>query len=101
MRDVTMKIVKAWNNGEKRAIRNTRTDGQRIYLHGNCIVKRENGEVYISTNGWNTLTTRERLNGVLKSLDLMASIHQHKHELYFWSAATGSVAWNGEWMKVA
>lgn len=100
MRKVTANITNAWKMGSAKKVKNTRTDGERIYLHGNCIAKRENGSVYISTGGWNTLTTRERLNGIVRSLGLRMSIHQHRHNLYFWTAEGGSVPWDGEWLMV-
>jgi hypothetical protein len=36
-----------------------------VWLHGNKIIKRENNEIYFSLAGWNTLTTRERINGIV------------------------------------
>lgn len=36
-----------------------------VYLHGHMIAQRINGEWSISLAGWNTPTTRSRLNGLL------------------------------------
>ena len=63
-RKITAEIVRAFENGETLSKSNTRTDGQAIYLHGNKIAEREDGELFISLAGWNTNTTRERLNGL-------------------------------------
>jgi len=67
MRKVTREIIKSWARGESRTIGNTSTDGETIWLHGNSIVwKTEDADVIgLTLHGWNTVTTRERLNGVL------------------------------------
>jgi len=40
-------------------------DETRMYLHGNAIAKLCGYRMFISTAGWPTMTTRERLSGVL------------------------------------
>jgi hypothetical protein len=66
MRKVTREIVQAWANYQSKTIGNTSTDGQSIYLHGNRIAWRETASRFGTTlAGWNTVTTRERLNGLL------------------------------------
>lgn len=101
MRVVTQRVVKAWLAGKWLTLGNTRTDGKAIYLHGNCIARRmEDGQVQITTSGWNTLTTRERLNGVLQSLGLRytgvfnrkGDLRYGTHDMHF--------PWDGEWMTV-
>ena len=65
MRKVTEQIKQAFNNGTSLKVGNTRTDGQTVWLHGNAIVKRDpDGLVRWSLAGWNTPTTRERVNGI-------------------------------------
>tara|TARA_R110002020_G_scaffold180152_8_gene374350 strand:- start:3921 stop:4229 length:309 start_codon:yes stop_codon:yes gene_type:complete len=65
MRKVTKQIKQAFNNGTSLKVGNTRTDGQTVWLHGNAIVKRDpDGLVRWSLAGWNTPTTRERVNGI-------------------------------------
>jgi hypothetical protein len=65
MRKVTELIKKAFEQGTSLKIGNTRTDGTSVFLHGNEIVKRENSGLVIATlAGWNTPTTRERVNGI-------------------------------------
>jgi len=45
---------------------NTATNGTQIFLHGNLIAWRQSADVIgLTLAGWNTVTTRERLNGVL------------------------------------
>ena len=43
---------------------NTRVENNKMYLWGNLIAYKENGDTYITLAGWNTRTTRERLNGL-------------------------------------
>lgn len=76
MRKVTEQIKQAFNNGTSLKVGNTRTDGQTVWLHGNAIVKRDpDGLVRWSLAGWNTPTTRERVNGIAN-----AGVHQVKFE---------------------
>ena len=66
MRKVTKQIVASWANHKALTIGNTHTDGQTIYLHGNAIAWRTSADRLETTlAGWNTVTTRERLNGIL------------------------------------
>ena len=89
MRKVTLDILRAFNNRQKKTIKNTSCDGDNVYLHGNKIVKRENGKVFIRTAGWNTVTTRERINAFTKK-----SIYQKNFDLY-----CNDIVWNGDWME--
>ena len=65
MRKVTEQIKQAFEQGKSLKVGNTKTDGQTVWLHGNAIVKRDGwGVVEWSLAGWNTSTTRERINGI-------------------------------------
>lgn len=69
MRKVTKEIVEAFFARRSRKCGNTRTDGQTFYLHGNAIAKWRatfggDDDLIITLAGWNTPTTRERLNGI-------------------------------------
>lgn len=65
MRKVTQQIKQAFEQGKSLKVGNTRTDGQTVWLFGNAIVKRDpDGLVRWSLAGWNTPTTRERVNGI-------------------------------------
>lgn len=76
MRKVTEKIKEAFEQGKSLKVSNTETDGQTVWLHGNAIVKRDpDGLVRWSLAGWNTPTTRERVNGIAN-----AGVHQVKFE---------------------
>jgi hypothetical protein len=64
MRKITKEIKQAFDERRPLAIGNTTTDGNRVWLHGNLIIKREGDKVLGTLAGWNTPTTRERLNGI-------------------------------------
>jgi hypothetical protein len=65
MRKVTREVTDAFFNRRPRKCGNTRTDGTTIWLHGNAIARHaDNGDIEITLAGWDTVTTRERLNGV-------------------------------------
>jgi hypothetical protein len=65
MRKITLKIARSLWQGKPCKISNTYTDGEKVFLHDNLIAfKRENG-LSISMAGWPTVTTRERINGLL------------------------------------
>jgi len=89
MRKVTQEIANAFRQGRKLTKGNTSTDGNSIWLHGNKIVRRnEGGEVEISFAGWPTVTTRERLNA-------FAPVRQHKGEqLLFGEIVTDLTGWH-------
>lgn len=76
MRKVTKQIKEAFERGEAKTVGNTTTDGNTVWLHGNAIVKRDpDGLVRWSLAGWNTPTTRERVNGIVN-----AGVHQVNFE---------------------
>ena len=64
MRKVTEQIKKAFEQGKSKKVGNTETDGTSVFLHGNEIVRRQHGLVFATLAGWNTPTTRERVNGI-------------------------------------
>lgn len=65
MRKVTERIKQAFEQGVSLKVGNTRTDGTSVFLHGNEIIKRDaSGLVMATLAGWNTPTTRERINGI-------------------------------------
>jgi len=66
MRVITRKIKEAFEQGKSLKIGNTETDGNRVWLFGNLIIQRQEdtGKVWATLAGWNTPTTRERVNGI-------------------------------------
>jgi len=63
-RKITQKAVRALLNGGTFRSGNTVVGNGVLSLHGSKIVKVEDGAVWIRTGGYETQTTKERLNGV-------------------------------------
>lgn len=63
MRKESLQIAKAFIARKPKKERRTETDGVSIYLHGNRIAWwGKAGDLYMTLAGWDTVTTRERLN---------------------------------------
>ena len=69
MRKITEMAVNSFFNGRKFSRDNTVVSAKgynkAIFLHGNCIFRTVENYYGFSLCGWNTNTTRERLNGIL------------------------------------
>ena len=79
MRKVTEQIKKAFFARQTKKVNNTRTDGNSVFLHGNEIIKRDSsGLILFTFAGWGSVTTRERLKGILN-----VDVYQKDHEQYY------------------
>lgn len=85
MRIITKEIVKAFMSGENKSIGNSSTDGEVMLLHGHTIAKKTEGYIAINNCGYETNTTKERLNGLLDYMGLKGShgIFQRNFEWYW------------------
>ena len=97
MRKVTQQIAQAFIDGEIKQVGNTRTDGKAVYLHGNKIAEKRDNTVSLTLAGWNTVTTRERLNGLLTALGSASGFNQKKGKPYF----GGKLIHDQQWVDVA
>ena len=80
MRKETAKIAAAFKAGKPAKAARTHTDGQSVWLHGNLIAqRRDDGFVMMTLAGWNSPTTRERLNGIAQVLGLSVRFYQKNH----------------------
>tara|TARA_R110002110_G_C13140536_1_gene689719 strand:+ start:390 stop:686 length:297 start_codon:yes stop_codon:yes gene_type:complete len=94
MRKVTKQIAEAFDRGISETVGNTTTTGFSVFLHGNKIVELDpSGNVFMSLAGWNTPTTRERLNGIAEVLGLNARFSQKNFDPYFNGKPIGSSQW--------
>ena len=66
MRQETQKIMSAFLRGQKASAARTNTDGRSVWLHGNLIAERGTTKTWFSLAGWPTVTTRDRVNGLLE-----------------------------------
>ena len=69
-RQVTQEIVRAFLDGTNKKVSNSEVHadctGVYMYLFWNLIAKRVGERTQVTLAGWNTVTTRERLNGLPK-----------------------------------
>ena len=97
MRKVTQQIANAFSQGTNKTQGNTAVLDGKVYLHGNLIAQKgEDGKVVMTLAGWNTPTTRERLNGIAQVLGLSASFTQKAFEPYL----NGKLIDDSQWYKV-
>ena len=79
MRKVTELIKQALFAKQAKKVGNTETVGASVFLHGNEIIKRDkSGIVLFTFAGWGSVTTRERLRGILN-----VDVYQKDHEQYY------------------
>ena len=94
MRTVTKKAVNCFYNKVNGNFSNTSviTEGNttKMFLFGNLIAKLENDKLFITSAGWKSNTTKERLNG-LKGVN----ISQKKGEWLL-----NGEEWNGELTEI-
>jgi hypothetical protein len=91
MRPITKKIVPAFLSGKSAKQGNTRTDGTSLFLHGNKIAYKENGKLFISTCGWDTMITKDRLNGIPG-----VRVNTSKGQLFL-----NGLPWDGDYIEVS
>ena len=91
MKKVTKEIVSAFMQGKAQKLSNSETDGTALFLFGNKIAEKRSDGLYISNAGWQSNTTKERLNALPN-----VSIQQKN---FAWHL--NGEKWNGNWIKVA
>jgi len=75
MRKIEQVVCGAFVRGESASLDNSMTDGNHLYLHGNLIVERKpDGTVMATLAGWNTPTTRSRINAVAGFLGINGGV---------------------------
>lgn len=93
MNKTTQQAVNAFMQGVNFKSSNTkviiRDSGTFMYLFDNMIAHKQGNEIFLTTAGWETTTTKERLNGILKAYNL-GTITQKKFVWYI-----GSEEFNG------
>lgn len=90
MRQITRDAVQAFRNWEKFNRGNTAVipgvNGAVMTLHGNPIAASQYGEIHVTSAGWETPTTKERLNGILSAIGCQG-IYQ-KDFTWYWDDGT-------------
>lgn len=99
MRKVTLKSAEAMRDGYNTTSGNTRvhSNGNVMDLHGNTIAiyDRLEGKLTIRDCGWQTVTTKERLNGLLDVMGVDAYISQQKGHWYVMTRSGQKYPWGG------
>tara|TARA_Y100001972_G_scaffold103843_1_gene130421 strand:+ start:1281 stop:1565 length:285 start_codon:yes stop_codon:yes gene_type:complete len=94
MRKITEDAIRAFRNRQefKRGNTEVRVFGHlcQLRLHGNVIAEDKDGELWITSAGWESNTTKERLNGFPT-----VSIHQKDYQWFL-----NGHAWDGEWILI-
>ena len=96
MRKITEKTAGAFVDHRAFSMGNTFTNGKELYLHGNLIARwakdnQENEVLTITLAGWNTTTTRERVNGVLDLAGIDVRVVQRDFEPCLLSLKSGDL----------
>jgi len=67
-----------WSNSNTEVNYNSNTDCSAVYLHGNQIatVDHNTNALKLSSCGWQSVTTKSRLNAILQGLIGCASVYQ-------------------------
>ncbi len=90
MRKVSSAVMRAFLKGKACKVKATETDGQTVWLHRNRIAWKEDGKIFVTLAGWNTVTTRDRLNALCHLLEQKSRFSQRKFGPYFDGQECGS-----------
>ena len=96
MRKITRRIKEAFHNQESLTIDNTTTNGKAVWLFGNKIIERREDGLYATLAGWDTPTTKERLNGILDGV----SVSTVRGDTYMTTREASGIINPSEWYKV-
>jgi hypothetical protein len=90
MRQITAEITRAFEERRSLKIDNSRTDGDCLWLFENKIAEWRGNNLWITDAGWDSKTTKERLNGLNG-----VSVRQERGVWFL-----NGREWNGEWTNV-
>jgi hypothetical protein len=98
MRKITKQAVNAFMAGDFFRLDNTEVYCEAggtmvMLLHGNPIARRNGKDVQVSTGGWETRTTLERINAILAPSGRRAGKRNHQLVL-------DGQSWDGGWTSI-
>jgi len=76
MKNISMDSATAFYYGRSFNRSNTSVIGNHFQLWGNEIAEIANGKLFLNNCGWETVTTKDRLNAILWAFDIPAKIVQ-------------------------
>ena len=88
------KVIEAFLQGKSAKISNTQTNGKELFLFGNCIARRYGDDMQVTTSGWNTVITRDRLNMLP---NVWVRCRKGNLQINFQSKWQD---WDGEWINI-
>jgi hypothetical protein len=100
MRQETQKIMSAFLRGEKASAQRTHTDGYSVWLHGNLIAERGKSKTGFTLAGWPTVTTRDRINGLLELSGSDCRVFQKNGTQFLTNGETVRELGEDEWVSV-
>ena len=92
MRKITQQAVDALFSGRNFKAGNTKVENGTLILHRSSIAKIESGKLFVRSGGYETNTTKERLNGLPN-----VSIHQKNYKWFL-----NGIEWqdSSQWTEV-
>lgn len=86
MGQVDTRIASALRNGMKASGNNTTCDGREVWLHGSVIASVDHaGNIGVTLAGWNTSTTRARVNAILQAFGVPFSVKARAGNPWLWT----------------
>lgn len=84
MRKGSTSVIKAFLEGYSKRLKNDSTNGKELRYHGNVIAYEDDkGDIILTLAGYNTVSTRLRLNNLLKLSHIPARFTQKDFAPYF------------------
>ena len=97
MSKIHQKVIKAFLEGKSCKVSNTMTNGSELFLFNNCIARRDRERIQVTTAGWNTVTTRDRLSMLP---GVWVRCRKGNLQINFTNDQSEWKDWYGEWINV-
>lgn len=91
MRKITKRVVGAFARGIVDRVDNTESTGTQLWLFGKLIAEWRGTDLWVTTAGYDTNTTRDRLNGIPG-----VQVYHRKRGILFLNGQP----WDGDWIEV-
>ena len=82
-------VIEAFKEKKAKKLSNTESTGKELVLFGNTIAEWRNNDIWITSAGWKTATTRDRLQ-------ILGARLKQKQGIWY----LNDVEWSGNWIKI-
>ena len=82
-------VIEAFKEKKQKKLSNTESTGKQLLLFGNTIAEWRNNEIWITSAGWKTATTRDRLQ-------ILGAKLKRKQGIWY----LNDEEWSGSWIKI-